>query len=334
MAILAKADFNTLNGDAAFGKIRLYVDADNSTNGSQFQFKIVDPSSVVVRDYPGLPDYIIPAVPPGGYVLAVTNNIPESVGDWVRGTYTLFVKIKPPTGPDVIYSETFYFNPANDPNGDPVRGSNGAPIGVILASVDCRAAEVVFTDNTNHTGWSIIERVLTVQHPPIPGEPTLPDSVTTDPRVAINFEFTNVNYDGTLVVERSKATTGINWEFTQSETVEAATSSKIDCGRGICDILPCIDSRFESAYDKACQGGGWSKVPITEMATLTALISMSTLYYFHSECGNYERAATYKTRIDAITGGNCGCGCSDATGNSIPLSYTPANGAASNVIIE
>jgi len=335
MAILFKGDFNTTNGDAAFGKIRLYVDTDNNNAGDAIEFKIVDPTGVVIRDYPGTPDYTIPGSPPGGFVLTVTEDIPKSAGDWIRGTYTLYAEVNPSAGPDVIYSETFLFDPANDPNGDTVRGSDGNYIGILTAVVDCRTAEVTFTDDTDNDGWTVDSRLITVQYPPIPGEVTPADETTTDEELVINFDFTNVTYDGTLVTERSKTTTGTNWEFTQEETVEAATSAEVDCGRGICDILPCIDSRFESAYNKACQNGGWTKVPATELATLTALINMSTLYYLHSECGDYERAATYKTRIDQITGGDCGCGCSGSTtSNSIPLPYTPSNGAASNVIIE
>lgn len=334
MAILVKGDFNTVNGDAAFGKIRLYVDTDNNNAGDAVEFKIVDPTGVVVRDYPGTPDYTVPMSPPGGYVLAVTEDIPQSSGDWVRGTYTLYAEIDPSVGAATIYSESFYFDPANDPNGDTVRGSDGNYIGVLTGEADCRTAEVTFTDDTDHTGWTIDSRLITVQPPLIPGEAAPSTETTTDADITLNFGYTGVTYEGTLVVERSDSTVVDEWEFTQSETVEASASVEVDCGRGICDILPCLDSRFESAYNKACQNGGWSKVPATELATLTALINMGFMYYMHSECGDYEKAHTYKTRIDQITGGNCGCGCSGDETNSNPLPYTPNGGSASNVIIE
>jgi len=334
MAILFKADFNTTNGNAAFGKIRLYVDTDNNNSGDAIRFKIVDPTGVVVRDYPVSADYTVPGSPPGGFVLAVTEDIPQNAGDFVRGTYTFYGQVDPTVGATVVYEESHLYDPANGPDGETVRGSDGNYIGILTASADCRTAEVTFTDDTDHDGWTVDSRLITVQPPLIPGEATPAAETTTDEELVLNFGYTNVTYSGTLVVERSDSTAGTNWQFDQDETVEAAASVEVDCGRGICDILPCLDSRFNSLYNKACSSGGWAKVPSQEMATMQALMFESMLYKWHSDCGNYESAATYLTRINEITGGACNCGCSGDTTNSIPLPYTPSGGTASNVIIE
>lgn len=315
--------WNTIGGDAQFGKVQLYVDTDEVAANTAVRFKLVNPLGVTVRDYPVSADYTVPGIPPGGLSAPTNLAIPFTGNDFVRGTYTVIAK-GTLSAVDTLYSTTFFFSPSNNKLDATQRDTNGDLWAVLTPSVDCGSAEVTFTDDTDETGWTVDDEDIVVQPPLIPGV-TPPSPVTGADAVTETFTYTNVTYTATLAIERSKATTGPgDWIHNQAETIYATASQLIDCGNGICALLPCLDSMFNVANNAACTLGGWARVPAKQMADLQAAQTMLSMYTMNANCGNLNRAAELRTLFLEQFGGNCDCGCSDsglATSNPIP--YTP-----------
>lgn len=319
MATKFKGYLNNLVGDADFGKIQTQIDVDQFVVGDQVRVKLVDPTGVVVRDYPVSPDYTVVAV--GGFVDVVAIAMPETSGDFVRGTYTIFAQVISAGPTTTVYESTFLYDPSNNPAGATGRDADGNLWAQLTPTVDCSNANIKFTDTTDESGWTVDDEEITVQPPLIPGV-TPPSPVTGVDEVSLTFEYTQVTYTGALVIERHKDMTGQDdWLFIQQEIIYGSATQFVDCGRGICDLLPCLNSMFTAAYNSQCTLGGWAKVPAAQMANLNAASILANMYYLASECGDLNAAEGYRTKFTAMFGEHCDCGCAEnnlTTTNPIP----------------
>jgi hypothetical protein len=214
-------------------------------------------------------------------------------------------------------STEFGFQPEGSPD--------TADTGDFTATVNCRAATVTFEDETDYTDWdSVSSRTISVQPPTIPGS-AAPAAVTSSTTtVEEEFEYTNVVYTGTLTAVRTRTVTVDSWDFQENDSVRSSATADIDCGQGVCEILPCLDAKFNEVYNEACTNGGWHKVSDTKIRNLQVLTIMLNAYDLHSRCGNTASAQGYLDKIQSTFGESCACGCADGTNtNSAPKAYTP-----------
>lgn len=319
----AKARFNTYVLDANFGKIQFFADSDAGIEDDEFRFKVVDPAGITVRDYPGTADYTIPGAPPGGFQTANTFAIPlDSTGlDFLRGTYTIYLKFSS-GGDDTITSVEYDFQPAVTYQKTNAKDGNDQYYGLLTADVNCVTKVITFEDETDYTGWTIVQDDITIMPPLIAGEAAPVAETTEDvnaldsPIATISFTWTNVAYTGTLTAKRTFSSDESLTDVLVIEdyqSVIATAVGQVTCGPlGYCDFLGCADSTFNAAYQEACRVG-WAKVSTQMLANLNALTTMLQLYDMHARCGNNTQAAAYRLKIEAMVGDSCDCGCGGTT---------------------
>lgn len=334
MASVGKFTFNTQIGDANFGKIEFEAntsyDGLNDTSDAEFRFKVVDPAGLTVRDYPVAADFT--SVGPNGYEAAGETDIPlDSTGrDFLRGTYTLYIELITPTPDTIEYELEYSFEPPVTSEETNAEDADGEYFGVLTADVNCQTARVTFTDDSDYTGWTKDDRTITVMPPIIAGQnaPVAVESDNTaDDDVAITFTWTNVTYTGTLEAQVSKTSDEDDLDaivVDEVSSIIATAVADIRCGDlGFCDLLPCVDSLFNKAYNEACSNGGWSRVAPKTMADLNAANIMLDLYHKHLLCGNQSSAASYKLKFTAMLGDACDCGCGSTSASVEPRPYAP-----------
>lgn len=339
---------NTIIGDDNFGNIVVEFNQDDAdllpinTVEADFYVKVVDPSGVTSRDFPSVPDLTTGDPLGSGYLdlatIPLSNN---SLGnDFLRGTYQLIVQVVQAGSnqlPDSNVTCSFVVNPAVTSEETNAESDNGL-FGVLADTVNCKTAIVTFVDESDHDGWTITQQNITIQPPIIAGQPA-PEAVTTEDNdtAFLSFSWTNVTYTAVLDVLRNMEPTFTGnvgtFQVIFTESLIATASAEIDCGQGVCDLLPCLDSKFNAAYNEACEHGGWGKVKSKSLNELQALAIMAQMYDLHSRCGNITSAETYKAKITAMFGSNCSCGCSDTPTNSEPKPYNNGGASSDNALL-
>lgn len=332
---------NTIIDDAEWGTIKVQLFTDDAftipiaTDDADFRVRVLDPSGAIIRDYPASPDYTSSnPIDPGLTVDLATVSLSEASGsnDWMRGSYEVYVNVLSAGTPFVegLYGSNVNASFVVDPavtNQEVNALSDSGYFGVLTPSINCRTAIVTFVDGSDHDGWTLTQQDITIQPPLIPGEAAPAEIVGTSvDTLTAAFTFTNVTYEATLSVLRNmvgdhQSTSPASFEVTFTESLIAGASMDVDCGQGVCDIIPCLNSQFQDAYNDACARGGWDKVSASKIAKMNAMTTMTLLYQFYSECGNLDKAAAIKAKINAL-GGNCSCDC-DGNTSTEPRPYSP-----------
>lgn len=320
---------------------------DGSANNGKIQMVVdyVDPGVSLVSDvyiYWGVTD-------PNGVQIKAYNApdpypAPNSDGQISSGPTTSFeLLLDIPTGSDGNYVLGEYiFNLymkdgelGNDPGAEYESGitwamdfqttvENTTTFGdaQLTADFNCATAEITATDSTSLDGFTLVERVLRLTPPNVPGYPA-PVSVDTDQTVLTEtFAWNNAYYQVSLSVTRSyeqdDSDGSNNITTTVLEMLVAQTPLHIVCGTGMCDAAACLAEQITTLEDLACDHGSWGKIPQADMNKALKKVFYGLAALLYKECGNYNQSATY-----AATAGDCDCGCSDtATDTSEITPYT------------
>lgn len=321
------------DGSANNGKIQLVVDFVDPgvpyVGDFLIYWGVTDPNGVVLKQYDG-PDTFPNPLWDGHYVDSLAHSTDEllldiplgSDGNYVLGDYIFNFYIKDSElgndpGAEYESGATWQFNFQTTVENTTTFGD-----AQLTAEFNCATAEITATDSTSLDGFTLVERVLRLTPPNVPGYPA-PVSVDTDQTVLTEtFAWNNAYYQVSLSVTRSyeqdDSDGSNNVTTTVLEMLVAQTTLHIVCGTGMCDAAACLADQITTLEDLACDHGSWGKIPQSDMNKALKKVFYGLAALLYKECGNYNQSAVY-----AATAGDCDCGCSDtATDTSEITPYT------------
>ena len=295
-----KKEFNLVNGDLDLTDLSNFAGAGViSPNTWDTLVKIVAPTGAVVYQNAGFDTDVYTSPDFDNSEDELAESIPTDVlGNYITGTYTIYLKCKVVQGADTIYGSATTTSFVCDCN----------TVVSIDVDVDYATAVATTTDTTNYGAYHSLTRSHTIYPPPISGLPSQTTSATTNVYSNIVTTTWSVQIESTIVTLKANDTY-ITCEVSGSKEflVEADT---------LCKTL-CVLKTYRADLFKK-----FGKVNTVEMERAWSLaMDEYVLAIQATRCGRPQSEVQgYIDKAYAILGidPSCDCGCS-ASDNPTPV---------------
>lgn len=286
---------------------------------------ITDPNGLVIKPFTGPDPYPSTAqdgtiTPTPGEEFELMVDIPVgSDGNYVLGEYNFRLYLKDGelgNDEDASYEEEFFYNFDFQTVAKNLTEYGAA---VLTSEYNCATGEITATDSTSLEGYTLVERVLRLTPPNVPGNPAPVSFTTGSAALVFAFAWNNAYYQVSLSLVRTYEQVSDDWTFTVSEMLTAQDTIHVVCATNMCEAAACLSEGLSKLEDLGCSLGSWHNIPNSELVPVVRKAMYGVLALLYKQCGNYNLSAQY-----AAIAGDCDCGCgADSAQDGAITPYVP-----------
>jgi hypothetical protein len=331
MALIFNAVFDCDAASVNDGKIVIRAGGEGVVGQSwAVRIAIKNPAGAIFRSKPVAADATVPDTATNQLVLV--TDIPETAeGKYQGGVYTfLFYVTNVTSGVETLATAQYLF--------EAIVSVDHLWSSVIKVNntVNCLNGDFIALDETDYTGWTLLNRLMTINHPVIPGIVTPLPTTSSTASVNVTATHVNVTYQSSLssTVEKSVSAaemqnTGHAAGFSQKHTGNIYLDTDIECDNRLCDTLSCLEQRFLTLDQKACAKGGWAQLTPPERANFEYAMNLLQFAKMFLDCNKSDKFIEYLKKAQEYL--NCSCGCGD---DSSVRPFITIGGTESIAIVE